>query len=377
MGDRPSLPPVAELARRELRLAGLRIDPRTSGPSRARYLSGLRLVRVADGEERRGDRPAGGTAPGRRLLVAGRRAGRVHQRDRRRDRALGAGGGERRGPAPDRRPAQLDHPASSRPGSPTAGSCWSPWCRRTGARSRAAPAVPSGPVIEENVGKTAPARTYQDLLDRRPRRGPVRALRDRPAGARRSRRHHHPAGGARHRAPGRSVARRALRPGVDDPPAVLVSRAGLPVPPPDRGLGPERRRRSTGWPICRWPRRCRSPSARCRPGRGRPRGARTPTRPSPGSRRSTVGTPAGGRGARPAVPPGRAVRRRPGRLATLGQRFDHVDWSSDDLALVSSWWWPTRNVRTWRVHPGAPEAAPEKLFDYSWEDRYHDPGDAA
>ncbi|HEX6200960.1 MAG TPA: hypothetical protein VF150_11895, partial [Thermoanaerobaculia bacterium] len=39
--ERPSLPPIEELARRELRLAGLRIDPRTHGPSRTYALSGL------------------------------------------------------------------------------------------------------------------------------------------------------------------------------------------------------------------------------------------------------------------------------------------------------------------------------------------------
>src|SRR4051812_32510625 len=44
--DRPSLPPIAELAERELRLAGMRIRPRTHAPSRAGYVTGLRLVRL-------------------------------------------------------------------------------------------------------------------------------------------------------------------------------------------------------------------------------------------------------------------------------------------------------------------------------------------
>src|SRR5690606_26982944 len=44
--DIPSHPPIAELAQPELRLAGLRINPRTSGPSRQRYYSGLALLDV-------------------------------------------------------------------------------------------------------------------------------------------------------------------------------------------------------------------------------------------------------------------------------------------------------------------------------------------
>jgi hypothetical protein len=61
--DRPSLPPVAELAERELRLGGLRIRPRTHAPSRASYITGLRLVRLSDLSER----PVTGLPEGSRL----------------------------------------------------------------------------------------------------------------------------------------------------------------------------------------------------------------------------------------------------------------------------------------------------------------------
>ncbi|PYQ56201.1 MAG: S9 family peptidase, partial [Acidobacteria bacterium] len=61
--DRPSLPPVAELAERELRLGGLRIRPRTHAPSRASYITGLRLVRLSDLSER----PISGLPEGSRL----------------------------------------------------------------------------------------------------------------------------------------------------------------------------------------------------------------------------------------------------------------------------------------------------------------------
>src|SRR5436305_13481507 len=51
--DRPSLPPIAELAERELRLGGLRIRPQNHAPSRAGYLTGLRVLHLADLSEHR------------------------------------------------------------------------------------------------------------------------------------------------------------------------------------------------------------------------------------------------------------------------------------------------------------------------------------
>jgi hypothetical protein len=46
------LPPVVDLAQPELRLAGLRFNPRTNGPSRGRYITSLRLQALPDGTEK-------------------------------------------------------------------------------------------------------------------------------------------------------------------------------------------------------------------------------------------------------------------------------------------------------------------------------------
>src|SRR2546423_778681 len=46
----PGLPPIAELAQPELHLAGLRLNPRTNGPSRAPYDTGLTVQPIAGGE---------------------------------------------------------------------------------------------------------------------------------------------------------------------------------------------------------------------------------------------------------------------------------------------------------------------------------------
>ena len=65
---------------------------------------------------------------------------------------------------------------------------------------------------------------------------------------------------------------------------------------------------------------------------------------------------------------------RPVVLMDLENRFSGIQWSSDTLAIVSEWWWPTRSWKAWRVRPGEPGTEPLLLFDHSWEDRYGDPG---
>ena len=46
------LPSIADLAQPELRLAGLRFNPKTNGPSRGRYVTGLSLKALPDGAEK-------------------------------------------------------------------------------------------------------------------------------------------------------------------------------------------------------------------------------------------------------------------------------------------------------------------------------------
>jgi dipeptidyl aminopeptidase/acylaminoacyl peptidase len=65
---------------------------------------------------------------------------------------------------------------------------------------------------------------------------------------------------------------------------------------------------------------------------------------------------------------------RPVELAATALRFGSVTWGGDDLALVMESWWKTRRTRTWRIRPGQPAGKPELVFDRSFEDRYADPG---
>ena len=45
------LPSIADLSQPELRLAGLRFNPQTNGPSRGRYVTSLKLKALPDGAE--------------------------------------------------------------------------------------------------------------------------------------------------------------------------------------------------------------------------------------------------------------------------------------------------------------------------------------
>lgn len=64
----------------------------------------------------------------------------------------------------------------------------------------------------------------------------------------------------------------------------------------------------------------------------------------------------------------------PRQLVAINFRFSDIDWQGEDLALVAERWFKTRRVRTWRFRPGDANAKPELIFDYSFEDRYSDPG---
>ncbi len=64
----------------------------------------------------------------------------------------------------------------------------------------------------------------------------------------------------------------------------------------------------------------------------------------------------------------------PVSLIKTTNRFDDITWGNDNLALVSGWWWKTRNIKVWQVKPGKPNAEPLLIQDRSWEDRYNNPG---
>lgn len=371
--ERPSLPPIEELARRELRLAGFRIDPQTHGPSRDSYYTGMSLLPVAGGEptplsglpaDPRIDEPVFSpdgawiafthTATDRIELwvaeVASGRARRLSEAPvslvaREYPRWLPDSSGLVVALVPDG--------LGPEPGKPT---------------------VPTGPVIQETAGRKAPARTYQDLLEnaydealfeyyftaRLARVGLDGSVR--PLGEPGVLWSFDPSPDGRfllvqwfHRpfsylvpayrfprtvevwdADGSRVRRLADLPLHD---AVPIAFGSVPTGPR------EHQWRSDAPATVVWAEALDGGDA----------AAEAEVR----DRLFFLGAPFDGDGE---------------PLVTLPLRFGGVDWASDELALVHEWWWPTRRRRAWRVRPGQPAAEPELVFDYSWEDRYHDPG---
>ncbi|MGB9747667.1 MAG: S9 family peptidase [Bacteroidales bacterium] len=58
----------------------------------------------------------------------------------------------------------------------------------------------------------------------------------------------------------------------------------------------------------------------------------------------------------------------------LELRFDGMEWFSEDIAIVEQSWWDTRRKITARIAPSHPRDSWQVLFDRSFEDAYSDPG---
>lgn len=73
----------------------------------------------------------------------------------------------------------------------------------------------------------------------------------------------------------------------------------------------------------------------------------------------------------PAEPPENEL---PEILHKLDLRYGGISWCDDSLALVYESWYKTRRTRTWVISPGSKDVTPRILFDRSSEDVYSDPG---
>jgi dipeptidyl aminopeptidase/acylaminoacyl peptidase len=156
-------PSIEEVAAPQLRLAGLRIDPKTNGPARPTRVTGLTLVPLPEGQPTEIELPKHGkagfplwspdgkrfavmltTPKGIELWVAELKTGAKLEQ------VPGVTLNATIGDAMQWMPGSSDLLVQLIPakrGDPPA-----------------APAAPSGPVVQESDGKAAPVRTYQDLL---------------------------------------------------------------------------------------------------------------------------------------------------------------------------------------------------------------------
>ena len=159
--ERSQYPDVEELAQPELRIAGLRINPRNFGPSRANYVTNFKIKQIATGKE---------------MQVTGLPA-------------------KMKGGGPVWNPSQTKIAFSNTTGSAidlyeidlqTAvakkvnkkplnmvlddyryiddGTLLYQTTLYPASNAPKAPLAPAGPVIQENLGKAAPSRTYQDMI---------------------------------------------------------------------------------------------------------------------------------------------------------------------------------------------------------------------
>ena len=56
-------------------------------------------------------------------------------------------------------------------------------------------------------------------------------------------------------------------------------------------------------------------------------------------------------------------------------RFYRIDWCNDTIALGYDYWWNNRNTKTYLFNPSNNNAEPKIINDRNYQDRYNDPGD--
>ena len=64
----------------------------------------------------------------------------------------------------------------------------------------------------------------------------------------------------------------------------------------------------------------------------------------------------------------------PSSLLKTKNRFYRSSWCNDTLAIVSDYWWNNRNAKTYLFNPSNPEDGSMILSDRNYQDRYNDPG---
>jgi dipeptidyl aminopeptidase/acylaminoacyl peptidase len=370
--ERSSLPAIAEVAQPELRLAGIRINPRTNGPSRGRYSTAMAILPVAGGEPRQvSGLPESPRITNVSWAPSSQRAAFILTFSDHLELWV----------------VEVETATASRISSlPLNGAIGSPFdwfsdsetlIARTIPKNRGEPPkgldVPTGPVVQENTGRKTPARTYQDLL-----------------------KNHHDEALFDYYLTSQLVILTVS--GGEKP--IGAPLTGTAAPSPDgRYLLVEQVHRPYSYtvPFYRFPRRTEIwdrqgkvvylvadlPLADMVPiafgsvptGR-RDVGWRADADATLYWIEALDGGDAGAEAEKRdqiSILPA-PFNGEPQPLISIDLRFEDVTWGNDGLAIVSGWWWRTRQQKSWMVSPGEPEQAPRPLFDFSFEDRYSNPG---
>ncbi|WP_376697436.1 S9 family peptidase [Wenzhouxiangella sp. EGI_FJ10305] len=64
----------------------------------------------------------------------------------------------------------------------------------------------------------------------------------------------------------------------------------------------------------------------------------------------------------------------PGELIATERRYAGLQWGNDELAVFIDWRFSDRKLRIWRIEPGNPDAEPVLFNERSYNDAYNDPG---
>jgi dipeptidyl aminopeptidase/acylaminoacyl peptidase len=367
--ERASMPSIAELAQPMHRVAGMRINPKTNGPHRWQSLKAISLRNVADAAEIKVTLPPSPRLSWIGFSPDGKRFAFTQTRDTGIELWMGdAASGQARAIGAAALNAVWGTPCEWLADS-TALLC------RFVPPSRGPvpvePEAPTGPNIQENLGKTAPVRTYEDLIESAYDEAvfeyygtSLLAIVEAASGARR------PLGAA------------GLYEIVEPSPNgefSVVSRLKKPfsrlVPADDFAKDVEiwNRRGDVVRKIADLPVADTVPNNGVLPG---PR-AYTWQATAPAT---LVWAEAldGGDPRKPAAQRDRLVSvtapftGEPAELLKTEYRFRSIKWTEKNVALINEYDRGRRWTRTWVMD--APGTTPRKLWDLSAEDRYADPG---
>lgn len=64
----------------------------------------------------------------------------------------------------------------------------------------------------------------------------------------------------------------------------------------------------------------------------------------------------------------------PNSLVKTINRYSNIVWGNSNFAMVYDYWWNTRNIKAYIINPDNREQEPIKIQDRNYQDKYNDPG---
>lgn len=65
----------------------------------------------------------------------------------------------------------------------------------------------------------------------------------------------------------------------------------------------------------------------------------------------------------------------PSPLIKVKNRYSEISWGNDEVAIATDYWFNTRNTKTYIFNPSDQEKDSRVIFDRNYQDAYNDPGD--